>query len=905
MRNADTFNHKFKKIALISLVVLLVLSILTSAFGIGVLALKKDDDAESASNNKPSSQTTSPEATYPTSQYEDLNNEIDLRDDVVILSEEESQLINSSIISAETVETYYDNYTNITIDGEDLAAFEGVSYGDIIYLQGDKNSPLGEDRFMKIDRISSYNDQTYLRVSEPYFEDVFDSMEYCASELLTEDNFVNAYYAEGVTSHFGSIDKEMIGVAKTEDLGNNGVVTLATDNVSREGDLILEIDFNLGKKDDDDKDDDDESALDVSYGIKGQFGIRDLAAHLVCDMPRAADFEELYFGLSGETFVDVDLYGKVSADAEAEASKKDLWLVSLEGLNEKRFPIAVFKFQGTTPVYITHAQFDKNKESILPSLYIIIYADWEGHISLEINGGFDYKHSFNGGLRVFKDGEPCLSFEKYPYTSAYDVEDEDGLVWNADITFDANTDLTLLGGSVVFYVAGINIGELSVARLGIEAQCNVSISADSKEGLKILDQEDTEFYLRGYLKFIEAKVKLKAEGKSFLKNLSVDIDFEFGLLDLTLFEHGLRPDKYRPKVPVSSMAIPDEFESVITLVCDVSGSMSSRIDSGQTKLEAAREAAKVIVTTTEDWSKNYEGNYGIGTIKFSSSAETVSLPHIDYKFINDCIDTFNDGGGTSIHSGIDAGTEQLKIVKAKNKIMILMTDGQDGNDSATLASARKAADEGIKIFVIGFGNDVNEEILKEIATETNGEYRFASTENIVGIMGSFMYAQQASTADVLAEMESSVSEGETSEAAGFIVDDKSGNLMVSTAWPGSFLDTILIDPNGRVVDETYPGAVTDESKIPSTITVKNPIKGEWLVQVKGVETSYEKEPFYTIVSFVESKNAKLNTKMSNMEEIAAYCTAIGLFATLTSAMFLLCFIKHRDEDDKITEEESV
>ena len=117
--------------------------------------------------------------------------------------------------------------------------------------------------------------------------------------------------------------------------------------------------------------------------------------------------------------------------------------------------------------------------------------------------------------------------------------------------------------------------------------------------------------------------------------------------------------------------------------------------------------------------------------------------------------------------------------------------------------------------------------------------------------------------------------------------------MITTAWPGSFLDTILVDPNGKVVDENYPGAKTDETQIPSTITVANPIKGDWEVSVKGVETSYEEEPFYTIVAFKEAKNAKINTEMSTIEIIAAYCIPIGMFLILASVLFLFGLGKNK------------
>lgn len=901
---------KLKKICAIFLVITLISGILSSAFGVSVLAINSKDTTPVTNTTQPENEDSEQESeeTYvaPTEGYEDLANEVALNDEVIVLSDEEADAINDSIVSVESGSSYYEDYILITLNGTEHAGLEEVSYDDVIYLQGDEETPLGGDRILQIDRIYSYGEQTQIRASEPYFEDVFESLEICSSDFLTESNLVNASYADGVSSYFGDIEKEMAGVPKDSDLGTGAYQVVpastnqqyqymqtASDTTIKGGDLIIELEGKVDNQKDEEK-----KGIVASLGLSGKFGIKDLAAHIVCDMPSVANFEELYFGLSGQTFVSVSVDGEVKAEAQPEASKKDTWLASFEGLNEKRYPLAVFHFKGKTPVKISNKAFENKKESIIPSVYLILYSDWEGNISVSLEAGFEYTHSFNNGLSVYHKGEPNLTFQEYPYERAFDVEDEDNLDWFVDLGLKAEGDVTLMGASVLFYVAGVNLAELSAARIGIQAECDAHIKASTTDKLEVLEAEDTEFYVRGYLKILEAKVKLKAEGKSFLSGLSADIDFQFGLLDLTLFEYGHRPDKFKPKVPVSSMEAPKEFESVMSIVCDVSGSMNSTISSGQTKLAAAKEAAKVIVSSTEEWAKNYTGNYGIGVVMFSDYAETVAVPHIDYTFIKDCLDYIKNGGGTSVHSGIDNGVSQLNSVESTNKVMILMTDGQDYNDSATIASAKKAAEEDIKIYTVGFGNDVDEELLKEIAEITDGEYRYANTDNIIGIIGSFMYAQQASNADVLAEMEDTVAEGETTEAKTFEVADANGNLMATTAWPGSFLDTILIDPNGREVDETYPGSVTDESKIPSTITVENPIPGKWSIKVKGVETSYDEEPFYTIVSFKETEGSKINDEMKGIEKVAAYCMSVGAFSTVSSILLLCCFGSKKKKSDK-------
>lgn len=905
---------KIKRICTIAITVTLILGILSSAFGITILAI--GGTPSNATQNvdpdtglptvgiKDEKQPT--ETVDPTKDYDHLPDEAELKDEVEILTDAESDVFNNSITSIHTQDYYGKENLCITIAG-DLP--EDLTYGDVFYLQGDQSTPFGEDRIFKLESYSSsYSDQTTtLRVSEPYFEDVFDSFEYSSADALTQANFVKGYYANGVNAHFGDIDKELLNVdAKSSSTPE--VVTLANkaepeisntaNELSTKGDdLIVDIEFDLKKQKDDDDEEDHFVNVDTNFNITGSFGIRDLVAYMVFDMPSATEINELYLGISGETFNNISVNAGIDASANMKATEKDLKILTLEGLNDKLLPIAVFEFKGTTPVYITNSAFKNGKEKITPAFYIILYSDWEGKISVQFTGKIDYSNQFNNGLRVFKNGEPHLAFEDYPYAKAYDTGLKKDLVtWEVGLTINANTDITVFGGSLLFYILGINVGEISAARFGIEAECNLEIKANSLEGIKFCESDDTYYYIRGYLKIIEAKVKLKADGKSFLKRLSIDVNFEFALLDFTLFEKGDMPEKYKPKLPISSKQRPNEFQSAISLVFDTSGSMGDRIDSGQDKLTAAKEAASTIVTTSKDWSEKYDANYGIGVVRFADSAETVALPHIDYKFIDDCIATLAYGGGTNIYSGIDAGISQLENTNTNNKIIILMTDGQDSYRQSTLDSAQKAADAGIKIYTVGFGDGADEELLRQIAEITDGEYRFADTQNIMSIIGSFMYAQQSSNADVLGDIEATVGEGEKSDKLAFNVEKTGGDLLVTTVWPGSFLDTILIDPNGRIVDENYPDAITDESTIPSTITVNNPLPGEWEMYVVGVETSYEQEPFYSIVSYKENSNDAIavNEKMTTLEVIAAYALPIGIVMTLVSAMLLIAL---RDTDN--------
>ncbi len=911
MSQPKNINNSLKKAGITIVVITLIIGILSSAFGFTVFAMRKNDSVEKTESNvsvddSAMKKEKKPEKTeFPTKGY-DLKNEISLNDDVKVLSEADSNDIISSITSVESEERYYGNYLEVTLTGENHDSLSDIYGGDIIYLQGKGNELFDGDQLLKINDIYSYDNQTEIRLTTPSFEEVFNNVEVASSDILTEDNLVSSDFAEGVKAHFGKIEDEFSTLSDIQSIGDEKAQTLAsaqetkptpmTSDVETDdiGDLIVDIDYKFKEKDN------ETSGTKSSFGIKGAFGLKDLAAHFICDMPSITDVNELYFGVSGKFVVDIDLYGKIEGKLSEEDNgikKNKKKLIEISGLDNKRFPMAVFQFKGSTPVYITNKAFEKSRKSILPTIYIVVYADWQGEISFEWNGGFEYTKSFNNGLRVFKNGQPHLAFESYPYVGAYETDSSSELVVSTSAKLSADVELTALGGSVLFYVAGINFGEISIARIGVQIEGEISVSGDTKDGFKFIEPEDTKFYIKCFLNIIEVKVKLKLEGNKFLKNLSTDLNFDFSLITLTIFEKGHQPDKYRWKVPVSSMEAPTDFESVMSLVCDVSGSMDSSVSTGESKLDALRQAGKSIVSMTEGWAKNNNGNFGLGIIQFDDVAETVSIPHIDYKFLNECFDTIGRGGGTNITDGLEMSISQLENVDSENKVIILMTDGQHNSGGDPMDQTEIAKEKDIKIYTIGFGSGVNETLLKDIADTTGGEYKFANTDNIIGIISGFMYAQQAANATVLTEQQGTVAQDETTKPSKFKVSDENGNLTVSTAWPGSFLDTILVDPNGREVDESYPGSAIDESKIPSSIIVKNPIPGKWSVRIKGVETSYEQEPYYTIVSFKKTKNIKINKPLNTLETVASYCIPIGLFTTLVSVMLLVVLIKKKTKDN--------
>lgn len=101
---------------------------------------------------------------------------------------------------------------------------------------------------------------------------------------------------------------------------------------------------------------------------------------------------------------------------------------------------------------------------------------------------------------------------------------------------------------------------------------------------------------------------------------------------------------------------------------------------------------------------------------------------LSWKNVKNKIMAIDANGGTEINSAINAALENSNIENNDYvNIEILLTDGQSSVSDKVIKSAK---DKGIKIITIGFGNNVNEELLTKIASATNGKYFKANTSNI-------------------------------------------------------------------------------------------------------------------------------------------------------------------------------
>lgn len=184
----------------------------------------------------------------------------------------------------------------------------------------------------------------------------------------------------------------------------------------------------------------------------------------------------------------------------------------------------------------------------------------------------------------------------------------------------------------------------------------------------------------------------------------------------------------------------------IMLVLDISTSMRAE-DLKPNRFKAAQKVA------TEFIDKRLSDR--IGLVTFARKSFTVCPPTLDYRLLKQLLGDVQMGiieDGTAIGMGIATAVNRLKDSKAKSKVIILLTDGENNSGEIDpVTAADLAVTYGIKIYTIGAGTkgtapypvqdpifgkryqnvkvDIDEDMLTKIADMTGGTYFRATDTN--------------------------------------------------------------------------------------------------------------------------------------------------------------------------------
>ncbi len=153
----------------------------------------------------------------------------------------------------------------------------------------------------------------------------------------------------------------------------------------------------------------------------------------------------------------------------------------------------------------------------------------------------------------------------------------------------------------------------------------------------------------------------------------------------------------------------------LMLVLDASGSMEFEMD-GKSKFDTLLEVARNFLQ------KRFDDNVGI--VVFGSFAYTAAPITYDLKalgFILHYLQPSIAGNATAIGDALWEAIKDLKKSKAKEKVIVLITDGHHNYGTHSPKEAVEwAKKEKIRIYTIGIGKEFDKALLERIAKESGG-----------------------------------------------------------------------------------------------------------------------------------------------------------------------------------------
>ncbi|MGQ1890496.1 vWA domain-containing protein [Thermophagus sp. OGC60D27] len=183
----------------------------------------------------------------------------------------------------------------------------------------------------------------------------------------------------------------------------------------------------------------------------------------------------------------------------------------------------------------------------------------------------------------------------------------------------------------------------------------------------------------------------------------------------------------------------------IMVSLDISGSMQA-MDFKPNRLEAAKDVAIEFISGRP--------NDKMGLVIFAAESFTQCPLTIDHAALINLIQDVSFGmleDGTAIGMGLSTAVSRIKDSDAKSKVIILLTDGVNNRGEIhPLTAAEIAKSFGIRVYTIGVGSigtapfpvntvfgqqvqqmevKIDEDMLKEIANMTGGEYFRATNKN--------------------------------------------------------------------------------------------------------------------------------------------------------------------------------
>jgi VWFA-related protein len=163
---------------------------------------------------------------------------------------------------------------------------------------------------------------------------------------------------------------------------------------------------------------------------------------------------------------------------------------------------------------------------------------------------------------------------------------------------------------------------------------------------------------------------------------------------------------------------------LLVLALDTSGSMSGQ------PMTDTKEAAKQLVRGLGPADQ-------VALFSFDNAAELqldFSSDKDDVAAAVDALQSLPPGTGyTALYDAVQKGAQHLGGRPRGRKALVVLTDGKDTVGTPTLEAAIDAAKQaGVPVYLVGFGANIQPDVLEQIATETGGHFYQRPTSGEVG-----------------------------------------------------------------------------------------------------------------------------------------------------------------------------
>lgn len=178
--------------------------------------------------------------------------------------------------------------------------------------------------------------------------------------------------------------------------------------------------------------------------------------------------------------------------------------------------------------------------------------------------------------------------------------------------------------------------------------------------------------------------------------------------------------------------VPDLFEAkkrskgrAVVFVVDVSGSMAgASIDQAKRAMRLClRHLAEGDLFDILPFSSGYSHfSAQISGARRVSTADMIPFTQTTLKEADHFVDSLRANGGTEMLAPLSAAAQLLDGMR-RDRVIVLLTDGQVGNDQQIIDEISKRA-AGARVYTFGIGTNVSDHLLRELAKRTKGAVEF-------------------------------------------------------------------------------------------------------------------------------------------------------------------------------------